>query len=578
MKISEVVIHNFRSIAHEKIQFQDFSIMAGENNAGKTNVINAIRAFYEEGGMKYDKKKDFPKFPTKDNESWIEIEYKLTDDELESLKEEYRGTNSTLRLRRYFNSDDTSLVNSKQSNIYGYEYGQLSKTLFYGAKNISSGKLGQIIYIPELSKTSDTLKLSGPSPLRELANFVFKKIVTSSDSFRKLNESVEALNREFQEKTTSEGFNLYGLVEDINKELGQWGIDFGFRVNDVKPEDIVKNLLEHFVRDKNLNNEEVDIDNLGQGVQRHIIYTLLQLGSKYVDKPEPKKKDFAPDLTVILFEEPEAFLHPSQQENLNRNLRRLSFKNQVIITTHSPTFISRNVNELPSIIRLNKNTVSTQVYQIEPEGLNNLYDYNVGLYKYMSDLLKDTSVSEDIKHRIRNKNLGHDQPKIDNKIDEEAFQFSLWLNAERSASFFAKHVIICEGATEKTVIEYLLENKWEDLVQAHLYILDAQGKFNIHRFMGLFGTLGISHSVLFDSDGNTHIHHYINDFILQNKNQHTLSIDSFPVDLEKELDLSLPSRNDKKPLMALKSIVDGKVKEENINKLYKRIKSLVRGE
>jgi hypothetical protein len=30
--------------------------------------------------------------------------------------------------------------------------------------------------------------------------------------------------------------------------------------------------------------------------------------------------------------------------------------------------------------------------------------------------------------------------------------------------------------------------------------------------------------------------------------------------------------------MALKSIVDGKVKEENINKLYKRIKSLVRGE
>ena len=223
MKFREVVIHNFRSIAHAAIHLRDFSLIAGENNAGKTNVINAIRAFYEEGGMKYNPKKDFPKFPTDDSESWVEIEFHLSANELQTLKEEYRGPDSTLRLRRYFKANDTSLVDSKQSNIYGYENGELSTTPFYGAKNVGVGKLGHIIYIPELAKTADTLKLTGPSPLRELAGFVFKKIVASSDSFRQLNESVAALNREFTEQTSEEGYNLHGLVGDINQELESWG-------------------------------------------------------------------------------------------------------------------------------------------------------------------------------------------------------------------------------------------------------------------------------------------------------------------------------------------------------------------
>jgi putative ATP-dependent endonuclease of OLD family len=216
--------------------------------------------------------------------------------------------------------------------------------------------LGSAIYIPEMSKTSDTLKLSGPSPLRDITNFVFKKIVANSPSYSQLNTALEDFNKEFRVESEGDEFSLNSLVQDINEQISHWEIDFGFKINAIKPEDIVKNLLNHYVTDRNLKDSEVDIDNLGQGLQRHIIYTLIRLSSKYVDKKTPKKKDFNPEFTLLLFEEPEAFLHPSQQEYLNHSLKRLSKENQILITTHSTTFVSKNINQLPSIIKVNKNS------------------------------------------------------------------------------------------------------------------------------------------------------------------------------------------------------------------------------
>ena len=161
------------------------------------------------------------------------------------------------------------------------------------------------------------------------------------------------------------------------------------------------------------------------------------------------------------------------------------------------------------------------------------------------------------------------------ELDEEGFRFALWLDAERSSCFFARKIIICEGATEKALLDYLLDNQWVDLSHEGLYVLDALGKYNIHRFMGLFGALGIPHCVLFDGDSNKNVHQYINEFIKSKRNEHTLSIDNFPVDLETELGLSLPKRNDLKPLMALKAIVDGSAESDKIEKLHERIAALI---
>jgi predicted ATP-dependent endonuclease of OLD family len=109
-------------------------------------------------------------------------------------------------------------------------------------------------------------------------------------------------------------YSMNAIEDEINKELKTWEIKFGIKINPIKPPDIVKSLLSHYIQDNNLSgNKEIDVTSLGQGLQRHLIYTLIKLSSNYADKKEEKKKEFSPDFTLILFEEPEAFLHPSQR-------------------------------------------------------------------------------------------------------------------------------------------------------------------------------------------------------------------------------------------------------------------------
>ena len=128
-----------------------------KNNSGKTNLLSALRVFYEDAGLKFDKNRDFPKFDVDDLEAWVELHFQTSDEEQESLKESYKNTENLLRVRRYLASEEGK-VKAKQSNIYAYESGVLSENLFYGAANISSSKLGSVIYIPAISKIEDTLK------------------------------------------------------------------------------------------------------------------------------------------------------------------------------------------------------------------------------------------------------------------------------------------------------------------------------------------------------------------------------------------------------------------------------------
>lgn len=578
MRIEKVKIHNFRSIKEETFYFNNLSLLVGENNAGKTNIISALRVFYEEGGVKYNEKNDFPKFDTDDNESWVEITYILSDEENRLIKDTYNTIDKNLRVRRYFKSDDKERADSKNSNIFAYENGELSRNQFYGARNISSAKLGSAIYIPEMSKTSDTLKLSGPSPLRDITNFVFKKVVSNSPSYSQLNAALEDFNKEFRVESEGNEFSLKRLVEDINEQITHWEIDFGFKINAIKPEDIVKNLLNHYVTDRNLNDSEVDIDSLGQGLQRHIIYTLIRLSSKYVDKKAPKKKDFNPDFTLVLFEEPEAFLHPSQQEYLNISLKKLSTENQILITTHSTTFVSKNINHLPSIIKVNKSNGRTSLYQIKKEILEKLWDTNVGMYKYFSNLLVDDKSDPRLQKFIKDKHLGEEKPNVLKKIDDESFRYSLWLDTERSLAFFAKHVLICEGATEKVVFDYLIANSWEDIQKKQIYVLDSMGKFNIHRYMNLFSELGINHSVLYDGDGDKIGQLEVNNYIIDKKNDFTYAIDYFDMDIETFLGYEAPKSNHIKPLTALSKLANGEIPEKKIQELKDKVAKLLRKE
>ena len=93
------------------------------------------------------------------------------------------------------------------------------------------------------------------------------------------------------------------------------------------------------------------------------------------------------------------------------------------------------------------------------------------------------------------------------------------------------------------------------------------GKFNLHRYINLFGKLGITHSVLYDRDDDKSIHEIVNKFISSNKNEYTRAICTFDSDFEKFLGIEEVNRKDLKPLNVLTMLKDSKITEQKLTEL-----------
>lgn len=422
MRVVSIKIHNFRTFADVELHLTPYSLLLGTNNAGKSNLIDAIRVFYEKD-ISYDESRDFPKFPTSDSESWIEIQYEPSKPEFDTLKDEYKLSDGTFRVRKYLQSAEVDSEGKTKTGIYAYIGGNLSNTRFYGAKNIQQGKLGEIIYIPAVSKLDDHTKLTGPSALRDLVNAVLKKIMGSSVAYSKLKTAFDEFETVIKTETTEDGQSLQRLETDITDEINGWGTSFKFSVNPISPDELVKSLIGHGMQDHALDKLQ-DTKSYGQGFQRHLIFTLIRLSARYKNPPVATK-EFSPRMMWILFEEPEAFLHPGQIDVLDESLDKIVIDegNQILITTHSPRFVSRNIADLPSLIRLCKTTAETSAKQISREILDSILNTN--------------------QHDLNTwKAAGIPLHPDDLQMEMESVKYALWLNPHRCSAFFANKILL----------------------------------------------------------------------------------------------------------------------------------------
>lgn len=417
MKATNITIHNFRSILHSDINLDNYSLLIGANNSGKSNVIDAIRIFYEKD-LKYDHQRDFPKMTTHDEESWVEIEFKPSNDEFQNLKPEYKLPTDTFRIRKYFESSKKDTEGKTKDGIYAYKGKELSDSRFYGYKNVQKSKLGDILYIPAVSKIDEHTKLTGPSVLRELINTVMKRVMEDSNAYKALKKAFELFEQGIKTETTEEGHSLESIEKEITRKIEDWGASFQLTINSVTPDDLVKTLINHQLYDDVLD-QPMSSNSYGQGFQRHLIFSLIQVAAQHTESTKSaEKKEFAPEMTWILFEEPEAFLHPSQIDILNHDLRLLSYgaETQVLISTHNPQFVSRNIKNLTSLIRLHRNVNTTTVGQINNATLDKILNLN------QQDLAK---------WQIAGLNVNFD----DLSVDMESIKYSLWLDPRRCGVF-----------------------------------------------------------------------------------------------------------------------------------------------
>lgn len=551
MRAVEIQIHNFRSIHDATIRLEPLSLIAGANNAGKSNVIDAIRLFY--GDLKWDDGRDKPKVATSDAETWVEVEFKPTDDELTQLKDDYKSANGTFRVRNYV-SPSTGSDGKARSGYYAYESGNLSDNLFYGAKNVGSGKVGHIVYIPAVSKIDDNTKLTGPSALRELVAEVLNKVVADSPAYKQLTEAFGTFEGSIKTQTSTDGQSLESLEKEVTDEITSWEASFSLAVQSIQPEEILKTLIKPQLIDET-HGGEIDQARFGAGFQRHLIYTLIKLAAKHANPPKAassEKKEFTPQLSWILFEEPEAFLHPSQEEVLHDSLLKLvqDGTTQVLLTTHSSRFVSRSMDDLTRLIRLRRDAGVTTSYQLTQSQLDRLF---------ADALVADDSI---LPH-------GTSAADVNKAAMMASLKTELWMQSTRTTAFFSQRVILVEGPSETAIYSYLTTRGLMDPPVRGLAVIDCMGKYNIHRFVAILSAFGIDHSVLYDGDNggahDTEVTQAINDA----KSAFTKRITRFANDLETELGITPLPRNEssRKPQYALYSLESGLVGQAIIDAL-----------
>ncbi len=525
MKFTEIEISNFRSIEKATLAggVNDVWTVVGQNNAGKSSVMFAIRAFYGDYNVKNE---DFPRNIAQDSEIKICFTFQLTDEEYAQLPGQYKLPNNRLKVVKKYSKDKLRGV-TKGFIVKEDGVETESEDEFFGAQNVAVGKLGSVIYIPAVKELSEELKKTKTSLFSRLVSRIITETITDLPAWERLVEDTSQFIKALKSpvKSTGDYKSLHEIEESLASKMQSWGIRPCFTFAEPTPEDIVMSTSGMKLISVSTNNEE-DPSNLGSGAQRSLVNNLLMLWAEIENKKQSaKKKNFNGDLVIVLYEEPEAFLHYDQEKKLLRNLEELASNSntQVLISTHSPNLISTKKNSLRCISRLMKHIDSTSLYSASEDYIQNLL----------------TSSSD--------------------------FDLALWLNPDRNTMFFVDKVILVEGTSDKAFLNYIIDTQ---NLSENVYIVDCGMKSNIPTFMKLCAEFGIHHLVMYDEDHNKNAKHQSwNSAITTATNSFTKASKAFVNDLEDYVGFQQvpPADKYKKPYKVLEQLKSGNLTDAHLN-------------
>jgi len=212
-------------------------------------------------------------------------------------------------------------------------------------------------------------------------------------------------------------------------------------------------------------------ENKGHGLQRAIIFSILRCYSELVTGAGKQKKR----TVVFAVEEPELYMHPQAQRAMRRVFRRVADGgDQVLFSTHSPLLL--DVAYFDEIIRVEglqhsengDKTVMSKVWQLTMESL--IVDLKA---RYPSANPTPTSMRE---------------------------HYANAYHPMRAEGFFAKKVILVEGATEQYSLPIFAEAAGCLLDAMNIAVVDCGGKGPMDRLYRIFNELGIPCYLVFDYD------------------------------------------------------------------------------
>lgn len=197
--------------------------------------------------------------------------------------------------------------------------------------------------------------------------------------------------------------------------------------------------------------EELDEGYQNPELYRNLLFEFLKIISQIsISKKQSILRD-----AVILFEDPELYLHPQKSRELYDCFIKLSkLGTKIYLKTYSSSFLG--LKQYKSICVIKKINNNVRIVQVKD-----------GIFK--GDAIK-------------------------------AFNMNYWINPDRSELFFATKVILVEGQTDKIVISFL--GKLLKVFKYDYSIIECGSKSTIPQFIMLLNLFKIPYVVVYDKDNH----------------------------------------------------------------------------
>ena len=350
MKITELRIQNFKSIHDMYIpDIENALILVGQNNTGKTTVLDAIRAV---GGEYEISPEDFGEAGAKIR---IRVTLSFTEEDMEQLRQ--GGVVSQYRKKEAWLQDF-------RRKLPSFSEGSLTFTM-------TVNRDGRIRYMDGVNKHNPYIREVFPriyhvdterrleqlqSDLLLLQEHEILKRMRSGccmfDQAKKCNYCFHCIGL-IEQKTPAQ-LDVFETSKLLDYKLYQLNLDnFARMVNDCFHKNGGRESIHYYMNrdvEKILQvsteichpaqNVPHPISRMGKGMRSIYLFSLLEAYTQIQENLS----------SIIMIEDPEIFLHPSLQKVCGTILYRLSAKNQVIFTTHSPNllpnFNSRQIRQV----------------------------------------------------------------------------------------------------------------------------------------------------------------------------------------------------------------------------------------
>lgn len=332
MKIKSLHIKGFRNFDDCKVELDKHTLIVGENDVGKSNLIHALRLLFDPSLSSRDFELDESNFNVASRSSEISITVKIVDADEACLKSAFKSSRSddgTVYIRFEARKNDEyrfltgPCLKELQESKSRYYIQHLQMEYVGSTRDLSTflqRQQNRLLTVARSQRTDDEEQedraaLTAIQTQIDSLNNAINELHYISDSLNVVNERMKALT---------------ALNADHQIQLVAGNTDAGILVDNLK--------LAYLSGDAPLT--------FGGDGRRNQLYFATWL-SKHELVPGSQREK----VVFYAVEEPEAHLHPQQQRRLSEYLSS-SLNDQILMTTHSPQILARYTDG--RIVRLTK--------------------------------------------------------------------------------------------------------------------------------------------------------------------------------------------------------------------------------